>query len=115
MLAEHIETKLTGLGFTKEQYDERIIYKQSKQMREHGQVMIVNGHKQEMPGQVFNMEFEIDIKGEGWVENNDEEKIPILFVNFKSKVGDNVIVDYFEGLYLDRIEDFDKIINQIYR
>lgn len=115
MLRKYIETKLTQLGFTSEQIDEVVIYKLNKQVRQPGQVMIINGQRQEIPGQLFTIEFEVKILGEGWVENNDEEKTPILFVNFKSIVNNDINIDYFEGFYLDRIEDFDRIFNQIYR
>lgn len=112
---DYIKTKLTELGFTCEQDGERITYKNLKHVRQQGQVMIINGTRQEIPGQVTPIEHEIVVLGEGWVEDSNGDQTPLLFINFKTSVNNEPILDYFEGFYMDKIEDFDKIFNQIYR
>lgn len=78
--------------------------------RGQGVVMNVNGRRFQQPGEVIQIEYRLEVIGEGSVDD-------ILFsqINFQVKHGDELVLDSEECIYYDEIGIVENIINRVFR
>ena len=112
-LYNHIESTLNGKGFTKN--DNK--WSLTKQIQQPCQIMIINGQRMEQPGQVINIEYIVELLGEGYIEttNIPDTRNDILYMNFITKQGEDELNSNAFGLYDDDSEYFNIILASIFK
>ena len=78
---KYINDTLVGKGFIKD--SENDFWIKDTQIRQGGGMMIINGQKQEMPGEIRNIKQMIEVYGEGSIKDvNTEVESKFIHINF---------------------------------
>lgn len=108
-LIDHIVEVLTARGF--EQADDLFI--REFVARQPSSRIIINGRMMETPGQVFHIQFCVELMGTGQVISEDGRTEDFELINFSVRHG-----VYFEGItmnvYYGENEEFDKMLHQLF-
>ena len=109
----HIETTLNSRGFIKN--DQK--WSLTKQFQQQGQVMIINGQCMEQPSQIIDIEYIVELLGEGYIETVDmpDTREDILYVNFIIKYEEDELNANSFGLYDNDSEYFDIILTSVFK
>ena len=86
-------------------------YTLEKIARQPGQTVIINGQRMEQPGREYKIIYDIEIVGDGCIENEDGS-IDANFTQIRFSIGDQ---EYEECFRWDNFEWFNKVFNQIIR
>lgn len=105
-LIKSIDEHLKSIGFDKN--DDT--YSRTLQIQQPGATININGQVMQQPGQVIPCQYICEYTGEGWVDN-----VQMAMIRFCIMKGEEVALDYVEGIYLDEIEYFKKLCNQYFK
>lgn len=105
-MRDYITNKLTEKGFTLE--NDTFTKEITQQVP--GRQMVINGQPYNEPPQEVKTKFEIELLGDGYIEEPHEN---ITWVNWQAFRGEKKLVDYTEGLYDDDKNKFDGICNEM--
>ena len=86
------------------------VYSRGFQIRQQGATISINGQVMQQPGQIIPCKYICEYTGEGWVDDNQMSMIRFCIMR-----GEEVALDYIEGIYLDEIEYFKKLCNQYFK
>lgn len=105
-MREYITNKLQEKGFTLE--NDTLTKEVTQQAP--GRRMVINGQLYNEPSQEVTTKFEIELLGDGYIEEPHEN---LIWVNWRVFHGEEKFVDYTEGLYDDDKNKFDEICNEL--
>lgn len=97
---------LTDCGFEKDGN----IYSRTFQIQQPGATISINGQVMQQPGQVIPCKYICENTGEGWVD-----EAQMAMIRFCIMRGEEIVLDYVEGIYLNEIEYFKKLCNQYFK
>lgn len=109
-----INNRLTSVGFKKDESIDRWV--NDTQIRVGGGVMIINGRRQEMQGEIHNIKQIVEIFGEGSMVDVDT-KIEEPFVQVDFTIEENGKVEYANTQFCffpDEQQFFSFLINKIF-
>lgn len=86
------------------------IYSRTFQIQQPGATISINGQVMQQPGQVIPCQYICEYTGEGWIDDTQ-----MAMIRFCIMRGEEVALDYVEGIYLDEIEYFKKLCNQYFK
>lgn len=101
-----LDSFLSSYGFEKN----NDIYSRIFQIQQPGATISINGQVMQQPGQVIPCKYICEYTGEGWVGD-----VQMAMIRFCIMRGEDVALDYVEGIYLDEIEYFKNLCNQYFK
>lgn len=85
-------------------------------IRQPGQVMIINGQRMEQPGQESEIKYVVTYAGDGYISNmDDSNKVDVSSVMFEVYVDGEQQGGYMEAYRWDDIEGFTQVLTNIVR
>lgn len=84
----------------------------SKQIKKQlpDQIVIINNQQIKQSGQVINLQFIVELFGEGYVDEDE-----FIMIRFSIKQNDKKIKELFESFYFNEIDKFKQIIIQFFQ
>ena len=97
---------LKSCGFEKDED----IYSKVFNAQQPGATISINGQVMQQPGRSIPCKYICENTGEGWIDD-----IQMSMIRFYVEQGEEIALDYVEGIYLNEIESFKNLCNQYFK